>query len=241
MSPSTRGRPIRPYGGNSGRGCRGALYMRPGRRLRNDGCHGRIFNPPLRVPWKLVGVDVPIDPSAQRPLAAPTTRCTTGLGVGAHCICARGAVAIPAGFPKTYCGTGGYIIRPYGGNSGRGCRGALYMRPGRRLRNDGCHGRIFNPPLRVPWKLVGVDVPIDPSAQRPLAAPTTRCTTGLGVGAHCICARGAVAIPAGFPKTYCGTGGYIIRPYRVRCKLVGVDVLIDPCRAAAKNTSRDRR
>ena len=35
-----------------------------------------------------------------------------------------------------------------------------------------------------------------------------------------------MAIPAGFPKTYCGTGGYIIRPYRVRCKLVGVDVLI---------------
>ena len=28
--------------------CRGALYMRPGRRLRNDGCHGRIFNPPLQ-------------------------------------------------------------------------------------------------------------------------------------------------------------------------------------------------
>ena len=28
--------------------CRGALYMRPGRRLRNDGCHGRKFNPPLQ-------------------------------------------------------------------------------------------------------------------------------------------------------------------------------------------------
>ena len=59
------------------------------------------------------------------------------------------------------------------------------------------------------------------------SAPTGE-TPGVGVGAHCICARGAVAIPAGFPKTYCGTGGYIIRPYRVRCKLVGVDVLIDP-------------
>ena len=117
--------------------------------------------------------------------SAPTGE-TPGVGVGAHCICARGAVAIPAGFPKTYCGTGGYLIRPY----------------------------------RVRCKLVGVDVLIDPTAQRPLAAPTARCTTGLGVGAHCIYAR------AGACEMMAATGGYLIRPYRVRCKLVGVDVLI---------------
>ena len=59
------------------------------------------------------------------------------VGVGAHCICARGQRRFPVGFPTT------------------------------RLR----YGRIFNPPLRVRCifsvRPVGVDVPIDPSAQRP--------------------------------------------------------------------------
>ena len=44
------------------------------------------------------------------------------------------------------------------------------------------------------------------------AAPTARCTTGLGVGAHCICAR------AGACEMMAATGGYLIRPYRVRWK-----------------------
>ena len=51
-----------------------------------------------------------------------------------------------------------------------------------------------------------------------------RCTTGDGVGAHCICAREGTYEVAAAP------GGYIIRPYRVR--RVGVDALIDPCRVS---------
>ena len=43
--------------------------MRPGRHPRNCDCHGRIYNPPLRVRWKFVGVDVLIDPTAKRPSA----------------------------------------------------------------------------------------------------------------------------------------------------------------------------
>ena len=87
---------------------------------------------PYRV--RCVEVDVRIDPTAQRPLAARTGWCTTGLGVGAHCICAR------AGACEMMAATGGYLIRPY----------------------------------KVRWEFVGVDVRIDPTAKRPLAAPTTR-------------------------------------------------------------------
>ena len=47
----------------------------------------------------------------------------------------------------------------------------------------------------------------------------------------------AAAISARFSPNETGLGGYIIRPYRVLCIIdpgVGVDALIDPCRASGQ-------
>ena len=83
------------------------------------------------------------------------------------------------------------------------------------------------PPLQVRCeftaRLVGVDVPIDPSAQaawqrrRHEGMPPYGKFGNVGVGAHCICAREGTCEIA-------GTGGYLIRPYRV------VRICGAPCR-----------
>ena len=94
----------------------------------------------------------------------------------------------------------------------------------------------------VAVRFVGVDVLIDPTAKRPSAdgrlrdPPLRVRLPGVGVGAHYICARRQLRFPQASPQRGCGRGGYLIRPYGCGGnfgRLVGVDVLIDPCREAA--------
>ena len=68
----------------------------------------------------------------------------------------------------------------------RWCRGALYMRPGRRLRNDGCHGRIFNPPLQGAVQICRGRCPHRPADGRwpPLQGAVEHCGAPCR-GAHC--------------------------------------------------------
>ena len=73
-------------------------------------------------------------------------------------------MAIPAGFPKTYCGTGGYIIRPYGGKLRAWVKGRIVyapVGPSRFPRVD-----VGIDPYRAPSSLfVGADALIRPSAE----------------------------------------------------------------------------
>ena len=114
-------------------------------------------------------------------------------------------------------------------NLRRGCRGALYMRPGRHPRNCGCHGRIYNPPLQgARWKFVGVDVLIDPTAKRPsadgrLGEPPLQARWNIAVhlvGADLRSTRGRLREPP------------LQARRNIAVHLVGVDVRIDPCREA---------
>ena len=123
---------------------------------------------------------------------------SSGVGVGAHCICAR------EGTGEIATATGGYKIRPYR-HAPRLLVGAGFIPARARLRPAvGLRGSYRH-------------------ARRGFFC----LSSGVGVGAHCICAR------EGTGEIATATGGYKIRPYRHAPRLlVGAGFI--PARARSR-------